>query len=162
MNGAHLHLVLNHFPILGSLFGLVILTYGLWSKNKAFMNAGLIALIAIALITIPTFMSGEAAEEVIEHNSGVSEQLIEDHEERGKIGFLLMELLGITAVVALFLSAKNKKGGKLLNYAVLIFAILVFGFIVTVGNSGGKINHPELREADTSSPQERLEHDDDD
>ena len=105
MNGAHLHLVLNHFPILGSLFGLVILAYGLWSKNKAFMNAGLIALIAIALITIPTFMSGEAAEEVIEHNSGVSEQLIEDHEERGKIGFLLMELLGITAVVALFLSA---------------------------------------------------------
>ena len=117
MDGAHLHLVLNHFPILGSLFGLVILAYGLWSKNKAFMNAGLIVLIAIALFTILTFLSGEAAEEIIEHNPGISEQLIEDHEERGKIGFLLMELLGIMSVAALFISVKNKKEGKLITYA---------------------------------------------
>ena len=162
MDGAHLHLVLNHFPILGSLFGLVILAYGLWSKNKAFINIGLIGLIAIALFTIPAFLSGEAAEEVIEHNPGVSEHLIEDHEERGKIGFLLMELLGIMSMAALFLSVKNKKGGKLLNYALLIFAILVFGFMVTVGNSGGKINHPELREVNEPPSQEIMEHDDDD
>jgi len=112
----------------------VILAYGLWSKNKAFINAGLIALIAIAFFTIPAFLSGEAAEEIIEHNPGISEQLIEDHEERGKIGFLLMELLGIMSVAALFLSVKNKKEGKLITYAVLMFAILVFGFMVTVGN----------------------------
>ena len=33
MNATHLQLMLNHLPVLGSAFGLVLLIFGLWRKS---------------------------------------------------------------------------------------------------------------------------------
>lgn len=33
MSAAHVHLLLNHIPILGSIFGLLVLCYGIWRKS---------------------------------------------------------------------------------------------------------------------------------
>ena len=42
MNGAQLHLLLNHFPILGTLFGLLVLAAGLWKKSEDLQKAALV------------------------------------------------------------------------------------------------------------------------
>lgn len=40
MNGAHLHLLLNHLPILGSLFGFVLLLVALARRQPLLVRAG--------------------------------------------------------------------------------------------------------------------------
>ena len=62
MDQAHLHLILNHFPILGPLFGTVLLLIGTLKNNKVIQKAGLMSIAVIALITIPAYFTGEAAE----------------------------------------------------------------------------------------------------
>ncbi|MGB3588726.1 MAG: hypothetical protein WBA23_19420 [Tunicatimonas sp.] len=50
MNDVQIHLALNHFPIIGTLFGTVLLGVGILGKNKSLLNAGLIILFLMALV----------------------------------------------------------------------------------------------------------------
>lgn len=81
MDAAHLHLMLTHFPIVGTILGIGILIYGQFSKNDSVKKVALWLFILMAILAIPVFKSEEAAEEIVEHHAGVSEQIIEEHEE---------------------------------------------------------------------------------
>jgi uncharacterized membrane protein len=61
MNFAHLHLLLNHFPIIGTVVGLGLFLVSLVGKNKDLRRASLIIFSAMALLAIPTFFSGTGA-----------------------------------------------------------------------------------------------------
>jgi len=58
---AHLHLLLNHFPIIGTMVGLGLFLLPLSKKNQDLRRASYIIFAAIALIAIPTFMTGYSA-----------------------------------------------------------------------------------------------------
>lgn len=45
MNDAHLHLLFNHFPIVGLFFGFGILIAGIFKKNKLLLNVAYIVFI---------------------------------------------------------------------------------------------------------------------
>ena len=62
MNYEHLHLLLNHFPIIGSFVGLGLFLVSFFGKNEDLRRASYIIFAGIALITIPAFMSGFAAQ----------------------------------------------------------------------------------------------------
>ena len=34
MSAVHLHLLINHLPIFGSLLGILVLVYGIWVKSE--------------------------------------------------------------------------------------------------------------------------------
>ena len=38
MNLTHLHLALNHIPVLGTAFGLALLIFGIWQKSNELKN----------------------------------------------------------------------------------------------------------------------------
>ena len=59
MNQAHLHLIGNHVPIVGSLFALVLLGAGLLRKNQTLTQAGLAAVLAAGLLCLPAQLTGE-------------------------------------------------------------------------------------------------------
>lgn len=52
MNPAHFHLMLNHLPVVGLPFALVLAGWGAIRRNPSVMKAGFVALIAVALIAI--------------------------------------------------------------------------------------------------------------
>ena len=85
MNEAHLHITLNHFPIIGSIIGVTILMAGLFFKSRDTLRTGLVILIVGAVVAIPTYLTGEAAEETVEHMSGISHDLIHEHEEKAEL-----------------------------------------------------------------------------
>ena len=66
MNGAHLHLVLNHFPVIGLIFCLAMLMAGILRKSEELTRTGMVILIAVAVIAIPVYLTGEPAEEIVE------------------------------------------------------------------------------------------------
>ena len=80
MNGVHVHLLLNHIPILGTLFALIILGFGYFFKQEILAKAALWTLVVSALVSIPSFLSGEEAEHAVEGIIGVSMVAVEEHE----------------------------------------------------------------------------------
>ena len=67
MDASHIHLLLNHFPILGTLIASGILLWGIYQKNHAIKMLAAALLVAMALIAIPVYLTGEPAEETFEH-----------------------------------------------------------------------------------------------
>ncbi|KUG08621.1 hypothetical protein [Solirubrum puertoriconensis] len=149
MNEAHLHLLLNHVPILGSLAGFVILLVGVLRHNASVTKTGLIMLLVAAAFALPTQLTGEGAEELIEHRPTVSHAQIEAHEDAAELAFWMLELTAIPALVALMLWQHAR--ARLLVLLTLGGAALSFALMAYAGWEGGKINHPELTEPQTAA-----------
>ncbi len=140
-NEAHLHLILNHFPILGTLFGLAILVAGVVKRDRSLEVAGLVTLLLMALVTPAVFLSGEAAEELVERIPDVSEAYVEEHEEVAKVALALMSVTGILSFIALLGRGLYGK----LRLPVLVLSTITLGVMVLTANYGGKIRHTEIR-----------------
>jgi len=145
MDATHIHLLLNHFPILGSLFGFCLLAYGLLRKSEALEKAGLVTLVVIGLLGVPAYFTGEEAEETVEDLPGVSEHYLEAHEELAEVAFWLVEATTALALITLVLSATQGRNFRLLSALTALLAIGTFGTMVVVGLYGGKIRHSEVR-----------------
>tara|TARA_R110000868_G_scaffold360484_2_gene622524 strand:- start:20127 stop:20636 length:510 start_codon:yes stop_codon:yes gene_type:complete len=169
MDATHLHLVLTHFPIIGTIIGIGILAYGQIFKNPEIQKVALVTFILMALLTIPVFLTGEEAGETVENIPGISEQLIENHEELAEKAIWLMGLLGILSIVSLFAIFKKLSFAKAITLVTLIASIVTFGLFAQVGNLGGQIRHSEIRtdsninQGEHENPQnfERKDKDDD-
>ena len=74
MNWAHIHLLSNHIPVLGALFGLLLLAWGTLRRNEAIQRAALATFVVAALFAIPVFLTGEPSEKAVEHLAGTGEQ----------------------------------------------------------------------------------------
>lgn len=144
MNQAHLHLLLNHIPILGSLGGALILLYGIFSKNIGVQKVALTIFIISALVAIPVFMTGEPTEEIVEDLAGVNKSMIEEHEETAKIAIWLIEALGILSLLSFILQAKGNALAKAFMNVTLLLSLIAFGLIAKAGYEGGKIRHVEI------------------
>ena len=94
MNSAHLHLLLNHIPILGSAFALVLLGWGLLRRSEPIARVGLATLVLAALFAIPTYLTGGAAEHLVEDLPGISEAAIHPHEDAALISSYALGALG--------------------------------------------------------------------
>ena len=94
-NLAHLHLLLNHFPTVGFSVGLGLYLIALIRKSDDLKRAGLVIFLGIGLLTIPTYMTGRAAESAIEGQEGLSEMLIETHQDAALLAFLFMTFTGV-------------------------------------------------------------------
>ena len=55
MDPIHAHLLLNHIPILGSLFGIILLVIGMLRKNPILEYAGIVTLVLAALFAGAAF-----------------------------------------------------------------------------------------------------------
>ena len=145
MNWAHVHLIINHIPVIG--IGLLILLFivAMVRKNKGLITVALAFIILISLATIPVYLTGEPAEEVVEDMPGISEELIEEHEEQAEIAFILVEVAGGLALITLIARRYSDKLGQRLGILTLLVLIVSGGLIGWTANLGGKIHHEEIR-----------------
>jgi hypothetical protein len=146
MNFPHLHLLLNHFPIIGTMVGLGLFLISLVGENEDLRRASLIIFAAMALLAIPTFFSGTGAQGAIKKLPGVSEALIERHQGAAMLALLFMELTGAFSLVGLWKSQMRPRPARW-NWslsAVLLFSIVTVGLMARVGTTGGDIRHPEI------------------
>jgi len=127
MNATQIHLALNHIPVLLSITGGLILLFGLIKKNTPVMRTALILLVAAALFTLPVYLTGEGTEEAVEKLPGVSENIIERHEDMALLSLALIFLTGFIAIVS------------------LVIAFVSFGTFAQTAHLGGQIRHTELR-----------------
>ena len=144
MNFAHLHLLLNHFPIIGTIVGLLLFLSSFFGENQDLRRGSLIIFAAAALLTIPTFMSGVGAQLKITPETGVSTALIERHEGAAMLSLWFMEITGALALVGLWQSHYRSNPNPRVVLAVLLFSLLTACLMARTGTTGGEIRHPEI------------------
>ncbi len=145
MNNAHLHLIVNHLPIIFPIAGLVILLFGIFTKSETSKRNAYILFIIGALSSIAAMATGEGAEEAVEHLPGVAENLIKIHEEAAELLAGLSYVLGAVSLAGLFASYKKLSFEKYVPFAALILAAAALFFGARAGTTGGEIRHTEIR-----------------
>lgn len=151
MNDAHLHMVVNHFPIIGSILGLGILISGLVLKNNSVKNTAYILFIICAIFSFTAMYTGEGAEEIVEDMPTIGNQIIHEHEELAEKFALIMYVTGFFSLISLVANFKNHKYAKLLSFITLTLALVGTILSKSVGTSGGQIRHTEIRETTTQT-----------
>jgi hypothetical protein len=146
MNQAHIHLIFNHVPILGSLFALVLLGVGVLQKNSTLTRAGLVAVLAAGLLCLPAQLTGAGAAQIVQDLPRVSRALIDAHATAAEQGFWVLESAAALALFALLLLKNASPRASLLAGLALAATLLSFGLLARAGTLGGLIRHTEIRE----------------
>ncbi|WP_309612513.1 DUF2231 domain-containing protein [Flavobacterium sp.] len=145
MNDAHLHLLVNHFPIIGTIFGLGILIAGIVFKNNTVKNVSYIIFIVAAIFAFIGMSTGEGAEELVEDMPNIGKEIIKEHEELAEKLAIVLYLLGAVSLLGLYANIKNHSKAKLTSFLVLVIAVIGVVLAKSVGTSGGEIRHTEIR-----------------
>lgn len=152
MNQAHWHLLLNHLPVLGTLFGLLLLTFSIIRKNEELRRTALLVFVLSAIVTIPVFLTGEPAEKIVENLPGVSEALIERHEDAAKLALIANLLTGAAGLIGLVLAWKKPRLASATTVTALALALVTSGLMGWTASLGGQIRHTEIRAEFASLP----------
>jgi uncharacterized membrane protein len=150
VNYAHLHLLLNHVPVIGSIVGLGLFLISFVGKNEDLRRASYIVFAGVALFTIPAFLSGFGAQQMIK-GPGVSDDLIRRHESSALLSLWFMEITGALALIGLWQSQRTARPTRWNVAGVLLFSLLTTGLMARTGNTGGDIRHPEVRPGNAAS-----------
>ena len=144
MNGAHLHLMLNHLPVLGVGFGLLLLLAARFRKSTDLTRAALVVFVLAAGAAGTAYLTGEPAEEAVEEVAAVTEQSIEQHEEAATVALVLTGLLGAGALLGLVGYRRQALPPAWFTGTALIGALVAGGAMAYTANLGGQIRHPEI------------------
>jgi uncharacterized membrane protein len=145
MTDAHYHLVVNHFPIIGTIFGLGILTVGMFLKQNTVKNVSYVLFIVSAVFAAFSMGTGEGAEEMVEEMPNIGKHIIHEHEEIAEKLALVLYLLGVVSLLGLYTNSKNHSKAKLISFLALTVALVAVFLAQQVGTTGGEIRHTEIR-----------------
>lgn len=145
MNLTHLHLAINHVPVLGTIFGLALLSFAIRRRSDELKKTALGVFVIAALFAVPVYFTGEPAEDGVDALPGVSESIIERHEEAASIAFTSVLVLGGAALTMLILLRGGKTVPALISFPMLAGALVVSGLMAWTANLGGQVRHTEIR-----------------
>lgn len=144
MNSVQIHLALTHVPVVLSLVGLIMLAVAFLIKAPTVTKTSYILIFIAGIAAIPVFLTGEGTEEAIENLPGVSEAVIERHEEAANLAMISIAAAGAAALVALF-SFRWQIAPRVLKVIVLVLGITSGGLMAQTAHLGGQIRHTEIR-----------------
>jgi hypothetical protein len=145
MNTAHLHLMLNHLPVLGAPMLLALLAYGLGRRLPEVTRVALWCTAALGVIAVAVYLTGEPVEELVESLPTFDHDMVERPEA---VAIGTTAVLVVTAALAALALWAARRGGRLAATATrLVLAGLLAGSVAVAATAwtGGPIGHPELR-----------------
>ncbi|MBP5994841.1 MAG: hypothetical protein KA736_03995 [Crocinitomicaceae bacterium] len=141
MDQTHLHLITNHLAIIGTLFAGIVLLIGLISNTVQTRIAAFILMLISSIGGYITFKTGHEAEETVEHMKGISEYVIEQHEEFAEKALWFIILLFIASLVGLYAGKKKLLSEKKISWIILLISLISFAVFAWTGYLGGLIMH---------------------
>jgi uncharacterized membrane protein len=157
MNLAHVHILLNHVPIIGTLITLGVFLVSLVAGHDDMKQVSLALFSLIALLAIPTYISGNGAQNALKDTSEVSASAIESHQGAALLAFIFMEITGAASLVGLLRFSRTDKNpwtsgpARVTLLAVLLLAVATSGLMAVAGNTGGNIRHSEILSGEEST-----------
>ncbi len=149
MSTTHIHLLLNHLPILGSAFGvaLLLLTFLLRAPDgrRWLTRVALGTLVLAAVAAVPVNLTGEGTEHEVLHQPGVSHDAIEEHEEAADSALLALSAAGALALLTLLFERQDHRLTRPAVLTTLAVGLISAALMARTGYEGGKIRRPDLR-----------------
>jgi uncharacterized membrane protein len=150
MTGVHLHLLVNHVPILGALFALALLVAARLWAHDVLTRAGLATLVVVGGAAAIAFFTGEPAEDAVRGLPGIRRAVIHEHEEMGETAWIAAGVVGVAALGGLWRWRRAPvPRAASLGYAA--GAAVVSGLMAYTGLLGGRVRHTELRPGATAA-----------
>lgn len=145
-SSAQLHLALTHLPVVAALLAAATLVVAAVTGARATRRFGLVLLVVAGASAVPAYLTGEGAEEIVEHRPGVVEAIVERHEEAAEKVLLLTVGAALIAAGALVASrARRERLARALFHAALVIALADGAALAWVAHLGGEIRHDEIR-----------------
>ena len=153
LSPTHLHLLLNHFPTIGFVIGLTLFVAALYANSDHLKQAALVIFVGVAILAIPTYVTGNAAQTVICvaeladpcSDTNVSRALIEEHEGAAFASLGLMFITGGFAWLGLYQYRRLLKLPRWNAALILVLSLVTFAAVSRAAALGGEIRHPEIR-----------------
>ena len=151
MNAPHWHLAINHLPVVGVFLAMLLLGYALLRGRAELYSVSLGAFVLLALATVPVFLTGRSADEVLMELPGVDDKLVDLHEAAATVAFIGIGVLGGVALAGWWLGRKKPQVPRGMAAVVFVLALIETALLGRAANLGGNIRHPEIRPAGSPS-----------
>ena len=145
MDAVHVHLALNHVPVVGLGFALLTLIAGLARGDERIQRLGLAFLVVIGVTAFAVRLTGEGAEEAVENLPGVTETVIGRHEQAANLAAVFVSALGLVALAGVL--AWRRGAPRWFHAGMLALVIAGGAMMAYAANLGGQIRHTEIRGA---------------
>ena len=145
MTDAHYHLVVNHFPIIGTIFGLGILITGVFFKNNTVKNVSYVLFIVAAIFAAVSVKTGGMAAGVVKGFPDITREIIHEHAEIAENLALVLYVLAVVSLLGLYTNIKNHSKANLVSYLALVISLVAVFLAQQAGTTGGEIRHTEIR-----------------
>jgi hypothetical protein len=145
MVATHVHLLLNHMPPVGVLVAGLLFVIASGTRIVPLQRFSLALLAAFAVMAVPVYFTGESAEQLTRHLVGVSQPMVEQHEEAAVVALITMEFLGAGALLGLVLLWREMALPGSFTVGLVILLVFTTGLFGWTGYLGGQIRHPEIR-----------------
>jgi hypothetical protein len=144
MNWPYLHLLTNHFPIMVTAFGIMVLVFALVTRRRAVWMYALATLAVAGLSAGPVYLTGSQAEETVEGMKAVQPARLDAHEENAELAIWF--LLGMGAISGygfwqMRRAPADEQPRAWLRGVVAATALASMATITVTAQSGGKISH---------------------
>jgi drug/metabolite transporter (DMT)-like permease len=153
-DAVQVHLGLNHIPVIMMALAAVILGISMVIRNDSVSKTALWIFVGAGLFCIPVYLSGEGAEETVEKIAGISESMIEEHEDIAKWALAGCSITGFLSLLALLTYSRLS---AIFKPALMAISIITSVILIRTAHEGGLIRHSELNTAApavTTSPGE--------
>ena len=145
MDWTHLHLALNHVPVLGTPFLLCLLLWSWAGRQAVTLRLCLWLFVALAAASVAIKFTGDFAAEKVKGSPEFDKTLIDQHEESADQATTAVFFMGIAAASALFLSRGERPTTHWSLGLLALMALATFALMARTANFGGNIRHPEIR-----------------
>ena len=148
LTGVHIHLLVNHAPVFGSLFALALLVASYFYAPDVLRRTGFAVLIVTALAALIAFLTGDSAQHAIRGFPGVVRSMIDEHEEMGESSFIVASVVGALALIVL-VWWRSRPIPRVATLVLLLGSVIVSGMMAYTALLGGRIRHSEVRTGTT-------------
>ena len=156
----HIHVLLNHLPVIGLAFAILALALALMHHSRKTEIVALILVLIAAASAWPVNFTGQRAYETVRTlTDDAGTDWLDAHMERAEKAAPAFYALALLAAAALIAPHKWPRSTRPLAIATLALAVACEGAGGWIALAGGQIRHPEFRgEPPPSEPTEHHTH----
>src|SRR5215468_1421310 len=144
-NVAHLHIAINHTPVILIPAAFVILAVGVWRRSETVFRTGIVVAWAGVVLGLATYLTGDPAADLVMAAEKAQEKTLDpivgEHDASAS-----WALGSAVLVAAAGVWAWRRKGlGREVTVPLLVLTALSTAILGRTALLGGRIRHPEAR-----------------
>lgn len=148
MNGAQLHLLTVHLPVVGILAALILMAVALVRDSEAMVRTAIGFVVFGTVLAAPAYFSGPDALAVVRRFTEIDEHLVEQHAIVAKAAFFASVVVAAIGV-KIWRDSIAAATGKGVRIGLLCALLAIAWLMAWTAHLGGVIRHPEIREPST-------------